>query len=1271
MTHNPLSSPKASTGLGIRGKIVPPLVAVAIMSAILGVSLIHRLQSHQRDRQLADRVTAIGHALAHVAETANDERHLQRFVSAIGSEPGVEMVIIAAGKPLQVIASTCEDWRGLPVSQLPDPRHTRDDLERALTHDGPRLDLYHDSNDTIDYTMPLRTRLRPQQALRWTPGALMIHVDGRAIRREQYADTAFLILTVLGTIGLASLVTYSLLWSIVLKPVDALGQVVQAIAFGRQSARVPITSQDELGQLATSVNEMLDELADRERLEREATQRALEAQHQAETALASLSRHKFALDQHSIVAVTDSDGIITYANDRFCEISKYRREELIGSTHSIVNSGYHPKEFWERLWRTISQGEVWHGEVRNRAKDGTNYWVDTTIVPFKDPDGHIQQYVSIRTDITQRKRAEATLMEREQQLRTLINNIPGVSYRCLLDDAWTMLFISEAVQDLTGYPARDFLQNSQRTYDSVIHPDDREMVSQRVRQAVAGRRSFEIEYRVVRADGQIRHVWERGQAIYQSEPPHAVRYLDGAILDNSARKHAEQQLAEERARLVAFVEHAPAAIAMLDQECRFVAVSQRWMADHGLMAEAIVGRPFAEVFPAAAAIWRPIHERCLQGAVECGDNDTRQLRDTSDHRYLKWEVRPWHSVDGKIGGIMMFTEDITSIKQAEAALLESKEQFELAVNGSNDGIWDWNLVTRRIFLSPRFRQLLGYGPDELLDSGGAVRRLLHPEDARNTLQILRRHLQSAIPFDVVHRLRTRSGEYRWFRTRGEVVRDNSGKARRMAGSTSDITALKRIEEESTRAALLDKLTGLPNRALLLDRLQQTMYQAFRSGRHQYVVMFLDFDRFKIVNDSLGHDAGDALLKEIASRLKIELRSADSVSRQVTGPTTARLGGDEFVVLLDDLQNHHDALQIADRLLTCLSRPYRIGKHDVYSTASIGIVFGDIKYSRAEDIVRDADTAMYEAKRTGKARYVVFDASMRERVRRRMMLEGDLRKALTDGQLYLVYQPIVSLTTGETIAIEALVRWNHHVEGTISPSEFIPLAEESGLIACIGEWILRQGCYQMTAWQKLLGNAAPAQLSFNLSRRQFSMPDLPQVLSDILAETHLAPQRLLLEVTEDAFAGDFRGAAKIIQNLKQVGVQLAIDDFGSSSSSFAALRELPLDVLKTDKSLIVGVDHSKDVAALVHALSVLVKNLGITMISQGIESASQVVTLQKLGCAHGQGFFFTEPLLPHELEMFVRKNRACQRNATGAALFQNPWSDELTIFPAMNTATGNP
>lgn len=436
-----------------------------------------------------------------------------------------------------------------------------------------------------------------------------------------------------------------------------------------------------------------------------------------------------------------------------------------------------------------------------------------------------------------------------------------------------------------------------------------------------------------------------------------------------------------------------------------------------------------------------------------------------------------------------------------------------------------------------------------------------------------------------------------------------------------------------KLAHLDTLTGLYNRRSIHERIQEAID---RAPPCHYALLFLDFDRFKLVNDTLGHDVGDQLLQQISNRLRGALRSGDAVSIHMEQCTAARLGGDEFVILLENLSTPSDALSVADRLLTTLAEPYALAGYQVYCTASIGVVTSDQSHATAAEILRDADAAMYEAKTAGKGRYVLFDKAMHVAAEKRLRMDSELRVAIDNDELFLVYQPIVSLETGGTNSFEALIRWNHPERGLLMPGEFLPIAEETGLIVPIGTWALRRACQEFSVWQRTLGDIAPSSIHVNLSRKQLLMQNLLEIVRDTLMQHALAPSSLHLEVTESEIMQSPEMAIAILQELRKLGVKIDMDDFGTGHSSLACLHELPLDVLKIDRSFVANMERSRSFAAMVHAVTTMGQNFGLTAVAEGIETPEQVAMLQSMDCEFGQGYFFSKPMAANQIEEYLHR-----------------------------------
>jgi diguanylate cyclase (GGDEF)-like protein/PAS domain S-box-containing protein len=568
----------------------------------------------------------------------------------------------------------------------------------------------------------------------------------------------------------------------------------------------------------------------------------------------------------------------------------------------------------------------------------------------------------------------------------------------------------------------------------------------------------------------------------------------------------------------------------------------------------------------------------------------------------------------------------------------AEERYALAAKGANDGIWDYDLKTQEIYYSPRWHAMLGLEAGVLPPSLDAWMQRVHADDLPKVEAELQRHLRGDSPhFQNEHRILHQNGNYLWVLARGLRVLQDDGKPSRVAGSLTDITARKKTEAELLRNAFYDGLTNLPNRALFMDRLGSTLARAERHRDYMFAVLFLDIDRFKIVNDSLGHAMGDQLLVAIAGRLESCLRPGD---------TAARLGGDEFTILLDDIATAEDAAKIAHRFQSELSRPFELREHSVVSTASIGIVIGRekgaaLRYSQPDELLRDADTALYRAKALGRSRHEIFDETMHVRAMSLLQLEGDLRRAFENEEFRVLYQPIMSLQNGRIAGFEALVRWQHPTRGMVAPGEFVPLAEETSLIIPLDEWVLGQACRQTKRWKEQFDNAgqAPLTLNANLSSRHFADSDLAEKVGRTLHESGLNAAALHLEITESLILDNLQETATMLHKLKTLGVNLAIDDFGTGYSSLSYLHQLPIDILKIDRAFIMQMVESDENQEIVRAILTLAQNLKMQTVAEGVETDPQAQLLRSLGCNFGQGYLFAHPLTAEEATTLLMENRA--------------------------------
>jgi diguanylate cyclase (GGDEF)-like protein/PAS domain S-box-containing protein len=546
----------------------------------------------------------------------------------------------------------------------------------------------------------------------------------------------------------------------------------------------------------------------------------------------------------------------------------------------------------------------------------------------------------------------------------------------------------------------------------------------------------------------------------------------------------------------------------------------------------------------------------------------------------------------------------------------SAERYALAAQAASGGLWDWDLVKDDVFYSSRWKELLDCPEDAIGNSAHDWFSRVHEEDLPSLLAAIEDHLAGrSAGVELEHRIRREDGSYLWVLCRALVIRGADGVPTRMVGSLTDVHERKVLEGQLRHAALYDPLTGLPNRTLFLDRLRVTMARASRHAEYQFAVLFLDLDGFKLVNDSLGHLLGDSLLSSVAERISADLRPTD---------TASRFGGDEFAILLDDVVAPHNPVAVAERLQSRLARPFHVGGHEIVVTASIGIASSSTGYVSAEDVLRDADTAMYRAKATEKGTHATFDAGMHTRAVSRLRVEAELRQAVDGGQLRLHYQPIVAIHTGHTLGFEALVRWEHPTRGLLGPGEFLPVAEESGLIVPMGRWILAEACRQLAEWRRA-GAPDDLRVSVNVSNRQFWHGGLLDEVQGLLAAAHLEPRHIVLEITETVVMHNADLAERMLMELHENGFALHIDDFGTGYSSLQALHRFPIEALKVDRSFVWGLGTDPRSTELVRTIAMMARNLGVDVIAEGIETADQRRRVERLGCAYGQGYLFSRPV----------------------------------------------
>lgn len=907
----------------------------------------------------------------------------------------------------------------------------------------------------------------------------------------------------------------------------------------------------------------------------------------------------------------------------------------------------------------IAQDGSFHSEYRVMARDGRVVWVRDESVVVRDGEGTPLYWQGVILDVTARREAEAALKESEERHRrqsaelALLHRVRTVLAR-ELDPLRVLQEAVEAVAKTYGYTqvaaylreGNDLVLQHQVGYEHVIQRFP-------VERGICGRAVRTGEPIFVEDVGEDPGFLGSGEDV-TSEICVPFFWEDGAVAGffNVESRGGIELTHRDLELLVALGEHISVAVsrARLYSEARRSELRYRTLTQNSSDVVTLLGAdglihyqspsiervlgygPEESVGESAFSFVHPDDVDRVRKAFAGGLGDPTS-RPVVEYRF-RHKAGTWRWLESVganlldtpgLGEFVVNSRDITERKLAERSLKESEQRFRRSFRDAAIGMVLVSPAGRFLQTNRAFRDIVGYGEGELLSM--TFLELTHPDDVATNLAHFKQMLAGEIDaYQVEKRYVHSEGHGVWAFLSASVVRDDGGEPVYFVCQIQDITERKMLGERLHHRAFHDPLTELPNRQLFVDRLAQAHRRAGRRSPSRVAVLFMDIDGFKVVNDSLGHRAGDLLLVVVSQRLRRCLRPED---------TLARFGGDEFVVLLEDVEGPEHALRVAKRIAIELQRPFAVDGRELFVSVSVGIALGDAQGKDPEDLVRDADTAMYRAKAEGTG-YAIFDPTMYERAVRRLELENDLRRATENDDFVVHYQPIVDLRTGETWGVEALTRWNHPVRGLLDPAEFVPAAEESGLILPMGERVLEAACREAKKWEQYRPEGPPLIVSVNLSARQLGRPDLADKLEETLTDLGLQGGRLCLDVTETVYVKALEANTRALDRIRRMGVRISIDDFGTGYSSLSYLKHLPADTLKIDRSFVNGLGVDPGDTAIVRTIIELAHTLGMAVVAEGVERPVQTKALQEMGCDLGQGYHFSRPLPSEEVPEFLAR-----------------------------------
>jgi diguanylate cyclase (GGDEF)-like protein/PAS domain S-box-containing protein len=782
----------------------------------------------------------------------------------------------------------------------------------------------------------------------------------------------------------------------------------------------------------------------------------------------------------------------------------------------------------------------------------------------------------------------------------------------------TVRYVSPSIERMLGYLPQERMGKS--CFD-LLHPDD--LARARSTFAESLRRpseSLTLGVRMRHRYGSWRQVEVTGTNLLDEQ---TIRGIVMNWRNVTEHKRTEEALKESEQRFGSAFRDAAIGMALVGTDGRFLQVNRSLCKILGYSEQELLGKTFQKItHPEDLESDVEQVRRMLDGEIETYQKEKRYLHKEGQVVWILLSVSLVHDERGEPLYFISQIQDVTERKRAEERLRKAEARYRALVERMPAVVYIQEIggLDSAIYMSPQIEALTGYSPEECQDPDLRW-RMVHPDDRERMRSEDERTVEPGEVITTEYRVVHREGSTVWVRNESVVVEEESG-SRYWQGFMLNITERKRAEERLHYQAHHDLLTGLPNRQLFLERLGQALKRTKRRGRagSKVAVLFVDLDNFKVVNDSLGHEVGDKLLVRVAERLRRCIRPEDTLSR---------FGGDEFVMLLEDLSSPTDAVRVAQRIMQELRSPFVLEGRELVLRASVGIALGNGRTEGPGELLKEADTAMYRAKEEVSG-YRIFEPRMYEQALRRLKLENDMRRALEAREFVVHYQPIVDLRTGGVWGVEALVRWEHPERGLLEPSEFVAVAEETGLIVPLGERVLEEACRQAVRWQRERPKADPLVVCVNLSARQLRHRDLARSVKRVLRSSGLEGSRLCLDITETLYITVLEGNTAALNDLKRMGVRLSIDDFGMGYSSLSYLKRLPADTLKVDRSFVIGLGEDVEDTAIVQMTISLAHTLGMRIVAEGVQSEEQAQQLKEMGCDMGQGFYFAKPLSPESM-----------------------------------------